>query len=155
MMSPVVVSSLMNGGLWTIDGAAFTVAGFIPTGNGAHGIYPSRDAARLYISNRGRTGGSTTRRSTPGEGSVTVLDPSTDRVTATWTIPGGGSPDMGGVTADGTELWLSGRYDAVVYVFDTNTGTIKATIPTVHAPHGLAVFPQPGHYSLGHTGNYR
>ena len=137
------VADMMNGGLWTIDGAAFTVAGFIPTGNGAHGIYPSRDAARFYISNQGRTGGSTTRRSTPGEGSVTVLDPSTDRVTATWTIPGGGSPDMGGVTADGTELWLSGRYDAVVYVFDTNTGTIKATIPTVHAPTGSRCSPNP------------
>ena len=153
--SKFYVADMMNGGLWTVDGTAFAVTGFIPTGNGAHGIYPSRDATKLYVSNRGRTGSTTTRRSRPGEGSVSVLDPATDRVVATWTIPGGGSPDMGGVTADGRELWLSGRYDAVVYVFDTATGKLKAKIPTVHAPHGLAVFPQPGRYSLGHTGNYR
>ena len=84
-----------------------------------------------------------------------MLDYTTDTVTATWTIPGGGSPDMGGVTANGDELWLSGRYDSVVYVFDTATGDMKAKIATVNAPHGLAVLPQPGTYSLGHTGNYR
>ena len=148
------VADMMHGGLWTIDTTQFTVTGFITTGVGAHGIYPSRDATKLYITNRGRPdtrGG----RSKPGEGSVSVLDPATDRVTTTWTIPGGGSPDMGGVSADGRELWLSGRYDDVVYVFDTTTGAVLAKIPTVRGPHGLAVFPQPGSYSLGHTGNYR
>ena len=148
-------ADMMHGGVWTIDGDAFTVTGFIATGDGAHGIYPSRDATRLYVSNRGHSDGNATRRSKPSEGSVSVLDPATDHVTATWTIPGGGSPDMGGVTADGTELWLSGRYDAVIYVFDTTTGALTGKIPTVRSPHGLAVFPQPGTYSLGHTGNYR
>jgi len=149
------VADMMNGGLWTVDGVQFAVTGFIATGNGAHGIYPSRDATRLYVSNRGRARGSTTRRSQPGEGSVSVVDPAIDQVVATWSIPRGGSPDMGGVTDDGAELWLSGRYDAVVYVFDTTTGRLKVRIPTVRAPHGLAVFPQPGGYSLGHTGNNR
>jgi DNA-binding beta-propeller fold protein YncE len=86
---------------------------------------------------------------------VSVIDPKTDTVTATWLIPGGGSPDMGGVSADGTQLWLSGRFDAKVYVFDTTTGELLASIPVPSGPHGLAVFPQPGRYSLGHTGNYR
>lgn len=150
------VADMANGGLWTIDGIAFAVTGFIATGVGAHGIYPSRDASRLYVSNRGRDAMTpTSRRSKPGEGSVSVLDPITGVVTATWQIPGGGSPDMGGVSADGSELWLSGRYDAVVYVFNTADGSLAAKIPTVSAPHGLAVFPQPGQYSLGHTGNYR
>jgi YVTN family beta-propeller protein len=62
---------------------------------------------------------------------------------------------MGGVSADGTQLWLSGRYDSEVYVFDTTTGALIARIPVGHAPHGLAVSPQPGRYSLGHTGGYR
>ena len=153
--SKFYVADMSNAGLWIVNGDTFAVTGFVSTGTGAHGIYPSRDGTLLYISNRGRMAGDITRRSRPGEGSVSVLDYTTDTVTETWTIPGGGSPDMGGVTANGDELWLSGRYDSVVYVFDTATGTIKATIPTVTAPHGLAVFPQPGAFSLGHTGNYR
>ena len=153
--SKFYVADMAHDGLWIVDGASFTVTGFIPTGIGAHGIYPSRDATRLYISNRGRHGTTTTRRSRPGEGSVSVLDPSTNQIVTTWRIPGGGSPDMGGVTADGSELWLSGRYDDVIYVFDTAHGTLKVRIPTVRGRHGLAVFPQPGRYSLGHTGDYR
>ena len=70
-------------------------------------------------------------------------------------IPGGGTPDMGGVTADGKELWLSGRRDNVVYVFDTTTGKVTHIIPVGLEPHGLAVWPQPGRFSFGHTGNMR
>ena len=62
---------------------------------------------------------------------------------------------MGGVSADGTKLWLSGRYDAEVYVFDTATGGLVARIGVPNGPHGLSVWPQPGRYSLGHTGNTR
>jgi len=76
-------------------------------------------------------------------------------VVATWSIPGGGSPDMGGVSADGTKLWLSGRYDSEVYVFDTTTGALLKRSPVRPEPHGLAVWPQPGRYNLGHTGNLR
>jgi cytosine deaminase len=31
---------------------------------------------------------------------------------------------MGGVSADGKQLWLSGRYDGVVYVLSTRTGKL-------------------------------
>jgi YVTN family beta-propeller protein len=96
--------------------------------------------------------GDETRRSRPGEGSVSVIDPQTNTVVATWRVPGGGSPDMGGVSADGTKLWLSGRYDAVVYVFDTATGQLLKKVPVSAEPHGLVVWPQPGRYALGHTG---
>ena len=37
------------------------------------------------------------------------------RVTTTWSIPRGGSPDMGNVSIDGKSLWLSHRHDDVVY----------------------------------------
>jgi YVTN family beta-propeller protein len=149
------VADMMSDGVWIVDGVTMTVTGQIKTGVGAHGIYPSRDGTRMYVSNRGRHMGDERRRSRPGEGSVSVVDPSTDRVVATWEVPNGGSPDMGGVSADGTRLWLSGRYDSEVYVFDTATGTLLARIPTDPSPHGLAVWPQPGRYSLGHTGNTR
>ena len=83
-----------------------------------------------------------------------MIDFATKAVVATWQVPGGGSPDMGNVSADGTQLWLSGRYDDVVYVFDTRSGNVTK-IPVGDEPHGLAVWPQPGRYSLGHTGIMR
>jgi YVTN family beta-propeller protein len=137
-----LVADMMAGGVWLVDGEAFAVRGFVPTGAGAHGIYPSRDATELYVSNR-------------IAGSISVLDAATLTVTRTWAIPGGGSPDMGGVSADGTVLWLSGRNDGEVYAIDVVHWSLLARIAVGDSPHGLAVFPQPGRYSLGHTGNYR
>lgn len=144
------VADMAAGGVHVIDGPSFTKTGFIPTGDGAHGIYPSRDAKVAYVSNRGRSG-----KGRSGGGTISVIDFATNKVVGTWTIPGGGSPDMGGVSADGSMLWLSGRYDNVVYVFDTASGQLIKKIPVGQGPHGLALFPQPGRYSLGHTGNFR
>jgi DNA-binding beta-propeller fold protein YncE len=146
------VADMMANGVYVVDPVAFRRVAFIPTGKGTHGIYPSRDGTVLYVSNRGSNHVWGPPR---GPGSVTVLDPKTWRIVATWRVPGGGSPDMGNVTADGTELWLSGRYDAEVYVFNTATGALLHRIPVGRGPHGLTVWPQPGRYSLGHTGNMR
>jgi DNA-binding beta-propeller fold protein YncE len=126
-------------GLWVLDGAATRVLRFIPTGKGAHGLYLSRDAKQLYVTNR-------------HEGSVTVLNAYTGALLTVWHLPGGSSPDMGNVTADGTQLWLSGRYNNRVYVVSTKDGSLVKTIPVGNQPHGLCVWPQPGRYSLGHTG---
>jgi YVTN family beta-propeller protein len=128
-----------QGGLWVLDGAATQVIGQIPTGAGAHGLYISRDATQLYVTNRHAD-------------SVSVLDARTGAPITTWAIPGPSSPDMGGVTADGSQLWLSGRYNAEVYVMSTVDGHMIARIPVGKGPHGLCVWPQPGRYSLGHTG---
>lgn len=149
------VADMEHGCVWIINADGTAVTGSIVTGTGTHGIYPSRDASLVYVTNRGRRAHDVRRKSGPGDGSISVVDPRNDTVVATWPIPGGGSPDMGGVSADGKVLWLSGRYDAVVYAFDTTTGSLLAAIPVPSGPHGLAVFPQPGRYSLGHTGNYR
>lgn len=127
------------GGLWVLDAAATRVLRFIPTGRGAHGLYLDRAGRRLFVTNR-------------LEGSISVLDPLTGAIITTWRIPGGGSPDMGNLTADGTQLWLSGRYHAAVYVLSTLDGTLIRKIPVGAGPHGLTVWPQPGRYSLGHTG---
>jgi YVTN family beta-propeller protein len=146
------VADMLAGGVFVIDGDSLSVEQFIATGIGAHGITPSRDGAHLYVANRG----STMIDGPPhGPGSVSVLDVTSNTVTATWSVPGGGSPDMGNLNATGTELWLSGRYDGEVYVFDTVTGALAARIPVGKGPHGLTVWPQPGRYSLGHTGNMR
>jgi DNA-binding beta-propeller fold protein YncE len=128
-------------GLWEIDPYSFTIVGFLPTGSGAHGLYPSRDARFLYVSNR-------------TAGTISVIDFATRRIVQTWSL-GPSSPDMGGVSSDGSTLWLSGRYNAVVYAINTQTGQLRATIHVGQGPHGLCVWPQPGRYSLGHTGILR
>ena len=145
------VADMMADGVFVVDGDSFTKVGFIHTGTGAHGLYPSRDGTRLYISNRGSNRVHGPRH---GPGSVSVLDFASRKVVATWPVPGGGSPDMGNVSADGKTLWLSGRFDDVVYAIDTASGTMHL-IPVGMEPHGLTVWPQPGRYSLGHTGNMR
>lgn len=145
------VADMMADGVYLIDGDSFKQIGFLKTGVGTHGLYPSRDATKLYVANRGSNKVHGPRN---GPGSVSVIDFATRKVVANWPIPGGGSPDMGNVTADGKWLWLSGRFDDVVYAFDTATG--KVTIIKVGMePHGLAVWPQPGRFSLGHTGIMR
>jgi DNA-binding beta-propeller fold protein YncE len=145
------VADMLADGVYLVDGDSFVQIGFIPTGRGAHGLYPSRDGTKLYVANRGshRVEGKK-----HGMGSVSVIDFATRQVVATWHIPGGGSPDMGNVSPDGRFLWLSGRFDNVVYRFDTRSGAVNS-IPVGKEPHGLAVWPQPGRYSLGHTGNMR
>lgn len=146
------VADLKSEGVFTVDFASFTETGHIPTGVGAHGLYPSRDGKKLYVINRGTplVGGPP-----KGKGSVTVLDFATNAVEANWPVPEGGSPDMGNLSADGTQLWLGGRYDDEVYVFDTVKGELITRIKVGKGPHGLTVWPQPGRYSLGHTGNMR
>ncbi|MCW6509597.1 YncE family protein [Lichenifustis flavocetrariae] len=145
------VANMMTDGVSLIDADSFQEIGFIPTGPGAHGLYPSRDGTKLYVCNRGSHAVSGAPH---GPGSVSVIDFATRKVEATWPVPDGGSPDMGNVSADGRHLWVSGRFDDVVYAFDTTTGAVTK-IPVGHTPHGLTIWPQPGRYSLGHTGVMR
>jgi YVTN family beta-propeller protein len=136
------VADLDLNGVWLIDAHRFRRVGFIPTGKAAHGLYPSRDSRYLYVTNR-------------GEGSISVISFASRKVIHKWRIPGGGSPDMGGVSADGKVFWISGRYNGVVYAISTRNGKLLARIPVGSGPHGLCVYPLPGRYSLGHTENLR
>jgi YVTN family beta-propeller protein len=145
------VADMKAGGVFVVDGATFTETAFIKTGIGTHGLYPSRDGTKLYVANRGT---SHVFGPPKGKGSVSVIDFATRQIVATWTIPGGGSPDMGNVSIDGKVLWLSGRFDNLVYAIDTTSGEVRS-IRVGKEPHGLTVWPQPGRYSLGHTGNMR
>ncbi|KAB2876064.1 MAG: YncE family protein [Ideonella sp.] len=145
------VADMHADGVHIVDGETFRQIGFIPTGLGAHGLYPSRDGRHLYVANRGSH---QVHGPKLGDGGVAVIDFATDKVVARWGIPGGGSPDMGNVSADGRWLWLAARYDDAVYRFDTASGEVRQ-IKVGAEPHGLTVWPQPGRYSLGHTGNLR
>ncbi len=130
-----------SNGVFLIDAKTLKVLRFLPTGAGAHGLYVSRDSKDLYISNRKGA-------------SVSVLSFATRSVRTVWQIPGS-SPDMGGVSADGKVLWLSGRYTREVYAIRVSDGHLLARIQVGGSPHGLCVWPQPGRYSLGHTGVLR
>jgi DNA-binding beta-propeller fold protein YncE len=132
----------LNGGLWEIDPVDLRAVGFLHTGAGAHGLYPSRNGRLMYVSNR-------------AAGTISVVSFERRRIIDTWRLPPPASPDMGGVSADGATLWLSGRYNAEVYAIDTRTGRLRARIKVGDGPHGLCVWPQPGRYSLGHTGILR
>jgi YVTN family beta-propeller protein len=138
-------------GVHVVDGESFREVGFIVTGLGTHGLYPSRDGKKLYVANRSTH---KIHGKPHGPGSVSVIDFATEKVVANWPIPGGGSPDMGNVSADGKWLWLSGRFDDEIYRIDTYSGAVTK-IKVGREPHGLTVWPQPGRYSLGHTGNLR
>jgi len=136
------IADMMENGVWVMPADHFGKVSLIHTGVEAHGLYVTRDSKYLLISNR-------------GEGSVSVLRFSDNKIVAKWKIPNGGSPDMGSISADGTQFWVSGRYNNVVYVFDIVHGKYLRSIPVGKEPHGLSFYPQPGRYSLGHTGVFR
>lgn len=126
-------------GVHVVDAPRLRTRGFVPTGRGAHGILLSRDHERAYVSNR-------------LGGTISVLDLDSLEVTERWEV--GGSPDMGQLNPDGTELWISNRYHSSVSVIDTTTGEVLARIPTDAGPHGLVYFPTVDRHSLGHNGVY-
>ena len=136
------VADMQLGGVWLISARTMRRIRFQPTGKGAHGLYPSRDSKTLYVSNR-------------GEGSISLISFRSRRPYRKWHLPGGGSPDMGGLSSSGRVLWLSGRYNGEVYAISTRTGRLLHRIKVGTGPHGMAVWPQPGRYSIGHTGILR
>ena len=127
-------------GVHVIEPESMEEIEFIPTGQGAHGLQISRDTKSMYVSNR-------------LEGTISVIDLKTNKVTDEWVT--GGTPDMFQLSPDGRQLWVSGRYDGAVYVVDTESGELLSTIYTGAQPHGIAYFPNPGRFSLGHNGVYR
>ncbi|WP_228785973.1 YVTN family beta-propeller repeat protein [Nocardia terpenica] len=140
--STFFVADMMADGMYAIDAKTFDTTGFVATGKGTHGLYVTRDAKQMIITNR-------------GEGSLSVWDFAARKLVRTWNIPGGGSPDMGNISADGRVFWVSGRYSGEVYAIDIADWKLLARIPVGRGPHGLTVWPQPGRYSTGHTGVMR
>ena len=135
------IADMMSDGIWTMP-APWGKLTYINTGFGAHGLYVTRDAQKLIITNR-------------DDSSISILQFSDNKIIAKWKIPGNASPDMGGVSADGKTFWVSGRYDDAIYQISLDDGHLIKKIKTDKGPHGLAVWPQPGRYSLGHTGIMR
>lgn len=129
-----------RGGVWLVDAARFRKTGFIRTGRGAHGLYPSRDATVLYVTNS-------------GERTVSLISFAGRRQIGRWRLPT--APDLGGVSPTGRVFWVSARTADAVYAVSTRTGRVVRKVRVGSGPHGLSVHPQPGRFSLGNTGNYR
>jgi YVTN family beta-propeller protein len=127
-------------GVSLVDPVRMRVIGFLHTGDGAHGMAVSRNGKLLYVANR-------------LAGTISTISFDHRKVIETWDV--GGSPDMLQVSPDGTQLWASNRFDGTISVIDTRSGRVLHVIRTGIKPHGLAYFPQPGRYSLGHNGVYR
>jgi DNA-binding beta-propeller fold protein YncE len=136
-----VVNSKL-GGVQVIDLASWSITQLIPTSIGASNEYLSRDGRSLYVTD-------------PDGGTVRVVSIAAGIVEQVWKIPHGGSPAAGGVSADGSELWLAGPEDGEVYVLSTVDGQLLDRIPVGAEPTSLTVFPQPGRFALGDTGRYR
>ncbi|MET8775500.1 beta-propeller fold lactonase family protein [Nocardia sp. NPDC050713] len=136
------VADMAAGGLYVFDALTFESKGFVPTGDGAHGLYITRDSKQMIITNR-------------HEGSISVWDFAANGLVHKWFVPGGGSPDMGNISVDGRIFWASGRHHGEVYAIDIVEWKLLARIPVGRGPHGLTVWPQPGRYSTGHTGVMR
>jgi YVTN family beta-propeller protein len=127
-------------GVTLVGARTLAKIGFLHTGTGAHGLAVSRNAADLYVSNR-------------LEGTISVVRFAKRKVVKTWHV--GGSPDMLQVSANGRQIWTANRFNGTVSVIDARTGKVLHVIRVGSSPHGLALFPQPGTYSLGHNGVYR
>lgn len=133
------VADAAKGGVWLVDAARFAVQGFVRTAPGARGLVIGRHARRLYV---------------VGAGTVTAVEFATRRVSARWPLPGGGSPEPGGMSPDGALLWLADPA-GLVYAVSARTGRVVRKARIAGRPAGLCVHPQPGRYSLGGTGLYR
>jgi YVTN family beta-propeller protein len=134
------VANQGTGGVYVIDPARMKVVRFIRTGRGAHGMAISRDTKDLYLTNR-------------LAGTISVIDFSQRRLVHTWFV--GGSPDMVQVSTDGSIIWVSNRYGTTVEAISSADGHVIKRIEVGRDPHGLALFPQPGRFSLGHNGVFR
>jgi DNA-binding beta-propeller fold protein YncE len=129
-----------SSGVQLVDARTLRVIRFIRTPADTHGLYVSRNTRYLYVTDR-------------AGGAITVIDFATRRIVATWPIAG--TPDMGNLSPDGSVLWMGGRYRGLVYAISTRTGKLIAAVPAGISPHGVCVWPQPGRYSVGHTGVMR
>ena len=130
------VADMMADGVFVVDGEASRRSASSRPARARTGSIRAATARSSTSPTAART-----RSTAPpkGKGSVSVVDFATRKVEANWPIPGGGSPDMGNVSADGKTLWLSGRYDHVVYVFDTTSGAVQDIGRQRAArPHGVA-----------------
>ena len=137
------IADMRRNGMWVLDGDKFTKPTLLPTGKGAHGLYVSRDSKEMYVTNR-------------GEGTISLFDFATQQTRR----------EVGAARTAAAPTWAASPptarccgCPAATTAWSTRStpppASELARIPVGRGPHGLCVYPQPGRYSLGHTGVFR
>ncbi len=125
------VADEVANGVWKVDAKRFRVRGFIRTGRGTHGLYPSRDATVLYATNR-------------LAGTVSVIGLANRRVKATWRILAVAAPTWAAspptASAYGSAAATTRRSTSST---PTTAGSSSA-FPSVPAPTACSCGPSPG-----------
>ena len=132
------VADMNSNGVWEIDARPSPSKGSSRPGAGAHGLYPSRNA--ISLRHEPRRGNRQRDRLLDAPDRADLDDP-------------GRQPRHGRrLRRRQGALALRVANTASVYAISTTDGHVIATIPVGNGPHGLCVWPQPGRYSIGHTG---
>jgi hypothetical protein len=149
--STFYVADMMADGVFVVDGASFKETGFIKTGKGTHGLYPSRDGKQA-LRRQPRLEQDPRRRQGHGQ-----------RLGARLRDPQGRRAPGRSRRRQPRHGQRQRRRQAAVAVGPLRQRRLRVRHderrgqdhPVGKEPHGLTVWPQPGRYSLGHTGNMR
>ena len=146
------VADMMADGVFVIDGDAFKQIGFIETGKGTHGLYPE---PRRQEALRRQSRLEQDPRPAEGQGQRVGRRFRDRKIEANWPIPGRRQPRHG-------QRQRRRQAGCGCRAATTTSCTCSTRRParsrasrSGKEPHGLTVWPQPGRYSLGHTGNMR
>ena len=138
-----VADMAMSNGVWLIDAHTLRKIRFQPTGTGAHGLYPSRDSKVLFVSNRerGLDHAHLVRHAAPDR----EVAPARTAARRTWAASRPTAACCGSAAATTPRSTRSRR----------PPGACCTASRVGKGPHGMCVWPQPGRYSIGHTGILR
>jgi len=116
----VLVGCMGEADITVVDPADGHVARTVPTGRGAHTMFPSPDGHLIYATNR-------------VDSTISVIDAASLRVERTIDVKGG--PDDLDFAPDG-KIWAALRFAQSVAVIDPASGAVQR-ISVGRSPHGI------------------
>lgn len=116
----VLVGCMGEADITVVEPATGRVLRTVPTGKGAHTLFPSPDGRLIYATNR-------------VDSTISVLDAASLRVERTLDVKGG--PDDLEFAPDG-KIWASLRFAQSVAVIDPSSGAVQR-ISVGRSPHGI------------------
>jgi len=138
-----------------IDTATNTVKATVDVGSNPFGVAVNSARTKAYVTNlydeddasalsekiatKSALSTKTEEHIATGEGTVSVIDMSTNTVTATVTV--GIEPYGVAITPDGTKVYVTNMGSNTVSVIDAETNTLIATVPVEYDPCGIAITP--------------
>jgi YVTN family beta-propeller protein len=128
-----------SGVVSVIDTTLNSVATTIPFSKSVGGVAVAPGGGQVYVTN-------------PGEGTVSVIDTSTNGVLPA-TIPVGVYPGFVAVAPDGGQVYVTNGASNTVSVIDTATNAVVTTIPVGSSPAGIAIAPDGGFVYVTNVGS--